>query len=1422
MWVKFNTLSTALKAKNMLGSLKFAGNHLEIRNLKDDLIPDKKFKFDMELFRKLKRIGEACKVKVNASDEKKERVAHAWEVSSKKAESSIKDTSRDTHHSTKKTNYSGETSLKASFRNNQNFLSESGKTSNEDISRSDKKSLKNLDSDEELSLSSEEESRPFDLRTKIEQKKKIRTASQRQVLSDERDSEKKKDSGIGQKSPEKKQSRVSMIPLVAVKDIVSPSENEISLSVVSLSKAYSESELSEIEDGELPSVSKRLAHALKKKSSPRKSKHKASLNKGKIASPVKISNKTFESHKRRSGHEKDITVKRSKKQKTDTNPAENCEESSGKESKKTGDKLPNLTGKTTADVTKIKASPQTKSLDCVNSSALKEPSKATDAKNTGKSSNVMQYSLKVTNTSEMMPNKIVKCLLQVMAAYGRTLQEKDGTIYRFRSLPQALIARYLLDGFRLLDTKLKVTLNNAMPAGKQPQLNPSKVIAKCNKLRNRVQDFHKEMADIARYEVEKEVNIYTFKVYQCYDMKCPATHVCHRYHSKEDRRRNPSLCTYSTELCPAVHKGLPCPRGDDCENAHSTVEILFHQERYRNHVCVGWKDNKRCPMKNQICPFAHPESPDLFFHPTWEDLYVEGLRNTLNFLTGAITNHFRLSIPDLQRANHADALPSILTIRIMVVTPCERIVQLLYDASRDLATNCHHDIVAITMESQMPDSSVVIGTPDSLTRLFFSPKLENGGVLSSFKISKLDALILDDITGLLKIFAHSPGSYARLKQFLATEGVNKVVVTEKIDAEEMQVASSLLSTYLIGVPQRSSSNEEVSSDVASESCTASQKNVHSSSNKAKDLSPDKAPQNTSRKNSNNVSKPLSRSSVELVFESSSSKRYSLSPLSSSSSCAYKLASSSSKENLPAYSASRNPIPKKPIEDFPSSKIYDEEMLSSSFSSRKRRREESSNKSSCIYIKDRETSSSAKKHISSYLSEKSPSPYHERHTPMESSRTSRSSSYENHSDSATREYKERETRSSSCSKRHKHRHKERSSLLSKKNSSSHRDQESPSLLSRKHRTKHTCGKHKCRKHSHSVSCKKKKYSGHDIDTATCDPLSKASVEEFTPSLHANMLKNVFQEISSQSSWKVLQNTLKEPIPQTSPVILQHAKEGTQILSHKLQPDHRIEMPGSIFKDWQLQNTSPTLPSLDSETLLPFNIPNAHGPTSSRLVPSPCVNCRHLKDMKSEEFQRLEKSMLEAHKSEYLVFLDVPEVHPQYEASFNMFKMNYLEKFGQDANKEHQNELWNNFWQELIAEEREESWVRKRKNLVKKFEFDESIRKQGCPCVQARSNVAWDTSEDSFYKGNKDSCDNATPLLYSGSIQAVASTSSKKEKVKICLASTLELLVGVSDTLGEFFGSLVKKVVEEIKRLGNVQAAFEYLGEADTIKLLVMAC
>lgn len=122
-------------------------------------------------------------------------------------------------------------------------------------------------------------------------------------------------------------------------------------------------------------------------------------------------------------------------------------------------------------------------------------------------------------------------------------------------------------------------------------------------------DFPFLQVDLRR--VFREVEQYTFYMFKYKTAWCPNkkdshdSKSCIYAHHLRDFRRPPELFRYLAEDCDSLIKGIgwdKCEKGLKCTKCHTTVERLYHPDKYKRIFC----DRGRC-NKSEICAFYHSQ-----------------------------------------------------------------------------------------------------------------------------------------------------------------------------------------------------------------------------------------------------------------------------------------------------------------------------------------------------------------------------------------------------------------------------------------------------------------------------------------------------------------------------------------------------------------------------------------------------------------------------------------------------------------------------------------------------------------------------------------------------------------------------------------------------------------------------------------------
>ncbi|XP_068210862.1 serine-rich adhesin for platelets-like isoform X2 [Palaemon carinicauda] len=1141
---------------------------------------------------------------------------------------------------------------------------------------------------------------------------------------------------------------------------------------------------------------------------------------------------------------------------------------------------------------------------CITSST-QESSSSLSIKDT-----VMDETLvKVSNLSDVVPGEIVDRLFSACGALekGKSEGNSGAKVFRFPTFRSALLAEGQMMGLRLLDKKLNVKVMRNK-SGDKPVLNLDEEMKVRNNILLVLADYENLMVNVAKAIAESGVNVYGFKTQLCTKQSCSSPELCHDYHSAEDKRRNPLLYNYSTVMCCMVQNKKECNRQEECEDAHSIIEILFHNTRFRKNICIGWSHLLACPMVDKVCPFTHPDTPDFFFHPRWQNLYVEGLHNTLLFLSGAILNYFRLLLPDFQSEFDPSAYPSILHVRILVITPTADMVKLYEQAVKELALTCNLKVAAVTFDTVTQDASILIGTPASLSKLLVNEKKKTTKVTKM--VSNIKAIIVDDIQSVLKEFSQV-SSHQALKELLRSRDINKVAVAEDIQVIEVHKTSGIFNSKLNELPVKKQP-QSCTTRVCKEAYESASQKIPNRTFSPVEVQPCEKTIFTSPQN-----QPLTKSNSDTTPADDQNHSFGildkippLSPVSDTETVLYTCDRSPS---LPL--SSWSPSAESPsLSDFPSGKSsdmtperspanrkrkpYSSRNEGSSGSRAKRRRPDyfprqfspspspsskdySSYSTSPNHYENCEGSSSKRHDFKSSsrkrkLSQRSredeedspASDYSTRRPSSSKSRSHRSRSpgrekssrrssrspdrvssrQQSRSSKRSPKRREKSSRHRSRSKDRSHRYRSESSKQSPKRHHSHH-----SRHKHKHHSKSKKPKsgHKCKKHS-----SKQYISSSEKQRAT--PLSSILLEDVPGDLEgkererrsddvadsSHHMEKASSPLEKQNTSKKAEETIHSKAVPNAAINITQQQEESPLLDEVPSWDevikHNKEMNSVILKSKEDPSSKPKRPPED---------------VSTPSVVSPCEICRVKFDPETdEEYLKVENTLKQMHSADYQVFLDSPEVHPDYEASYEMFEQYYRQRYGNQGTKELHETVWNLFWEEIIHDKEKEEWIVKREGLLKQFEIN---GKQNCKCASKESVEVLELMSESDTSSDviiiEDETSSSSKCVPSGSsascITNQSSSSNSKDKIgsrqaptsdndkvdnsvvlsvpfdkdlDFSLTESLHILGEVCETLvGEFFGSLMKKVIRRLREFSNTKEAFQYIGEEDTIKLLEMA-
>ncbi|XP_047492474.1 uncharacterized protein LOC125041504 [Penaeus chinensis] len=271
--------------------------------------------------------------------------------------------------------------------------------------------------------------------------------------------------------------------------------------------------------------------------------------------------------------------------------------------------------------------------------------------------------------------------------------------------------------------------------------------------------------------------------------------------------------------------------------------------------------------------------------------------------------------------------------------------------------------------------------------------------------------------------------------------------------------------------------------------------------------------------------------------------------------------------------------------------------------------------------------------------------------------------------------------------------------------------------------------------------------------------------------------------------------------SSPVL--HAKS-----SSSLMPARNVASTSTSSTSFPIASAS-SPPSLSSSSLsvsVSLSPPTVSIPTVTPAIVSTDSGCDSgniLNPDIMKQLERAEEDMKNDLVSEYQVFQEVPEIHPQFEEVHDMFTEEYKSKFGDVLDSELCDTIWKKFWKEVLQEKQESEYQEKLEVLrqqYKALDLEKSITnpsKDGCKASE-NSTV---TSLQGQSKGSDISCMNA-------------------DLVKCSLLQAFALLEELSEFLG-IFAPAMKMLMEEVVKLGvSSKEALEVLSTDDNNILIKM--
>ncbi|XP_066970448.1 glutamic acid-rich protein-like isoform X2 [Macrobrachium rosenbergii] len=164
----------------------------------------------------------------------------------------------------------------------------------------------------------------------------------------------------------------------------------------------------------------------------------------------------------------------------------------------------------------------------------------------------------------------------------------------------------------------------------------------------------------------------------------------------------------------------------------------------------------------------------MLFNDKWDNLYVEGLKRTLDYLTEAVKNLFLVG--------------GLQCVRVLLITISPELAKLYVDCIRELAKCCNQNVSYSAGDTIEKGTTVLITTLDAMHKLvrLSNPrqsKFNKPHQYGNLNTTRLKALILDDGPAL---FQNCPRFIKSYLSKLAGKGVNVVITAAKISNKEFK------------------------------------------------------------------------------------------------------------------------------------------------------------------------------------------------------------------------------------------------------------------------------------------------------------------------------------------------------------------------------------------------------------------------------------------------------------------------------------------------------------------------------------------------------------------------------------------------------------------------------------------------------------
>ncbi|XP_064092443.1 uncharacterized protein LOC135205599 [Macrobrachium nipponense] len=365
----------------------------------------------------------------------------------------------------------------------------------------------------------------------------------------------------------------------------------------------------------------------------------------------------------------------------------------------------------------------------------------------------------VTNLSKYVPVEAIKEAMRTLGSTSESDVKQEKFICEFQNPLQAIPAVVFMNNYRLPDMKLKVYAEEPLDFKDAPVKPAEETTEQTNLVFKRYND---DIISNLREAVTKDINYFTYKTQICKAIKCKTQDVCHNYHNIQDRRRSPITNEYSCT-------GSSLAEAGQC---HSVIERMFHLITFRAELCPDAVKRGVCRYRYGNCPHAHPETPEMFFHKHWENLYIEGLGETFKYVNGAIKNMFKLQ-------NTTD-------LQVVVLTSTFEMVQLLTKTFQNVAKSCRQNVVAVSQYGSVANGgTIMISTTIGLLKLLSRKE-------QAYTLAQVKALIIDDGLKVLTALMNSNPMDENLSGLLSKPDVNKVVIDDSLTDGRVGVAAFVM------------------------------------------------------------------------------------------------------------------------------------------------------------------------------------------------------------------------------------------------------------------------------------------------------------------------------------------------------------------------------------------------------------------------------------------------------------------------------------------------------------------------------------------------------------------------------------------------------------------------------------------------------